>query len=87
MREQAEQRPDDQAHETEIASVNDAAAAHIATVEAEAQSAIASRDELVTRLQHEVAELQKEQRGKAMSPPRSRRSKPKCSRRSPAATS
>ncbi len=61
LREQAEQRPDDQAHETEIASVNDAAAARIATVEAEAQSALASRDELISQLQHEVAELQKEQ--------------------------
>jgi hypothetical protein len=59
LREQAEQRQDDQAHETEIAKVTDAAAAHIAELEAEAQSALAGRDELISQLQHEVAELQK----------------------------
>ena len=64
LREQAEQRQDDQAHETEIASVTDAAAAQIAAVEAKAQTAVADRNELISQLQHEVAELQKGQRGK-----------------------
>jgi hypothetical protein len=63
LREQAEQRQDDQAHEAEIASVTDAAAAHIAKLEAEAQSALAGRDELISQLQHEIAGLQKAQQG------------------------
>ena len=87
LREQAEQRQDAQAYETEIASISDAAAAQIAAVEAKAQTAVADRNELISQLQHEVAELQKGSRGKTTSPPRSPRSKPKCSRRSPIATS
>src|SRR5688500_4543960 len=58
-REQAEQCQDDQAHEAEIGCVSDAAAAHIARLEAEAQSALAGRDELISQLQHEIAGLQK----------------------------
>jgi hypothetical protein len=46
-----------QAHETELARITDAAVEHIAALEAKLQSAVAGRDELVSELQREVAEL------------------------------
>ena len=60
LREQAEQRPDErdaQAHAAEVARVTDAAAAHIAALEAQLESALAGRDELISELRREVAEL------------------------------
>ena len=63
MREQAEQRQDEQAGQAqaaEVARVTDAASAHIAGLEAQHKSALAGRDELISRLEREIAELREQ---------------------------